>query len=84
MDEAASRVRLFHASATMGTTRCSQWARPRSQFGTGCPEGIAGPEAANNAATGGAMVPTLALGIPGSGSTALILVALIVNSYVIL
>ena len=48
-------------------------------FGKGCPEGIAGPEAANNAATGGAMVPTLALGIPGSGSTAVILAALIMH-----
>ena len=37
------------------------------------PEGIAGPETANNAATGGAMVPLLTLGIPGSATTAVII-----------
>jgi putative tricarboxylic transport membrane protein len=42
-------------------------------------EGVAGPEAANNAAVGGAMVPTLALGIPGSTTTAIILAGLIVQ-----
>ncbi len=42
-------------------------------------EGVAGPETANNAATGGAMVPTMALGIPGSGTTAVILCALLVH-----
>ena len=41
--------------------------------------GIAGAEAANNAATGGAMVPTMVLGIPGSGTTAIILVGLMVH-----
>ena len=44
-------------------------------------EGIAGPEAANYAATDDAMVPTLALGIPGSGSTAVILAALIMYGF---
>ncbi|MBQ3830011.1 MAG: tripartite tricarboxylate transporter permease [Spirochaetales bacterium] len=42
-------------------------------FGTGIPEGIIAPETANNASTGGALVPTLTLGIPGSGTTAVIL-----------
>ena len=37
--------------------------------------GLAGPEAANNAASSGAMVPLLTLGIPGSGSTAVLLAA---------
>lgn len=46
------------------------------EFGTGAIEGVAGPEAANNAAAGGAMVPLLALGIPGSGTTAVMLAAL--------
>jgi putative tricarboxylic transport membrane protein len=40
---------------------------------------VAGPETANNAATGAAMVPTLALGIPGSATTAIILGALLVH-----
>jgi putative tricarboxylic transport membrane protein len=46
------------------------------EFGKGAIEGVAGPEAANNAAAGGAMVPLLALGIPGSGTTAIMLAAL--------
>ena len=45
-------------------------------FGKGAIEGVAGPEAANNSATGGAMVPLLTLGIPGSGTTAIMLGAL--------
>lgn len=46
------------------------------RFGTGIIEGVAAPEAANNGATGGAMVPLLTLGIPGSGTTAVMLGAL--------
>ena len=42
-------------------------------FGTGIVAGVASPEAANNASTGGAMIPLLTLGIPGSGSTAVML-----------
>ena len=52
--------------------------RSRGQFGKGAIEGVAAPEAANNAATGGTMVPTLALGIPGGGSTAIILTAMLI------
>ncbi len=47
------------------------------KFGTGMIEGVAGPEAANNAATCGAMVPLLALGIPGSGAMAILMGAFI-------
>jgi putative tricarboxylic transport membrane protein len=46
------------------------------RFGKGAMEGVAAPEAANNAATGGAMVPLLTLGIPGSNATAVMLTAL--------
>jgi len=46
-------------------------------FGSGDPRGLAAPEAANNAAAGGAMVPMLTLGIPGSGTTAILLGALL-------
>jgi putative tricarboxylic transport membrane protein len=51
--------------------------RRPEQFGTGVPEGVAAPEGANNAETGGALVPMLTLGIPGSGTTAILLAALI-------
>lgn len=45
-------------------------------FGTGVIEGVAASESANNAATGGAMIPLLTLGIPGSGTTAVMLGAM--------
>ncbi|MGI9421477.1 MAG: tripartite tricarboxylate transporter permease [Geminicoccaceae bacterium] len=66
-------------AAIMGYNEARRWSNRKEEFGTGVPEGIAGPESANNAATGGAMVPTLALGIPGSTSTALILGAMIMH-----
>src|SRR5215468_10551127 len=47
------------------------------EFGKGAIEGVAAPEGANNAETGGALVPLLTLGIPGSGTTAILLGALI-------
>lgn len=52
-------------------------AKDPSRFGKGAIEGVAGPEASNNAAAAGAMVPMLALGVPGSGTTAIILGALV-------
>ncbi|MGN5087167.1 tripartite tricarboxylate transporter permease [Aeromonas hydrophila] len=51
--------------------------RRQEEFGKGSLTGIAAPEAANNAASSGAFVPLLTLGIPGSGTTALMLGALI-------
>jgi putative tricarboxylic transport membrane protein len=50
--------------------------RHPERFGTGVIEGVAAPETANNAASGGAMVPLLTLGVPGSGTTAVMLGAL--------
>ena len=47
------------------------------EFGHGAVEGVAGPEAANNADTAGALVPLLTLGIPGGGATAVMLGAFI-------
>jgi len=47
------------------------------KFGHGAPEGVAAPEGANNADTGGALVPLLTLGIPGGSSTAIMLSALV-------
>ena len=47
------------------------------KFGTGVPEGVAAPEGANNSETGGSLVPLLTLGIPGSGTTAILLAAFI-------
>jgi len=48
-------------------------------FGKGNPEGVAASEAANSASVGGAMVPLLTLGIPGSASTAVLIGALMIH-----
>ncbi len=49
-------------------------------FGRGAIEGVAGPEAANNAAAQCAFIPTLALGIPGSATMALMLGAMMIHN----
>ena len=49
----------------------------RSRFGKGSVRGLAAPEASNNAACTGSFVPMLTLGIPGSGTTAILLGALV-------
>jgi len=51
-------------------------------FGTGIPEGIVAPETANNATVGGALVPTLTLGVPGSPAAAVLLGALLIQGLV--
>ena len=51
--------------------------RPGKSFGKGDERGVAAPEAGNNAASGGALVPMLALGVPGSGTTAVLLAVLL-------
>ncbi|MHA7870553.1 MAG: tripartite tricarboxylate transporter permease [Salipiger thiooxidans] len=68
------------AGATIASFICytleKSIARDPSRFGKGEPRGVAAPEAANNAAASGAFVPLLTLGVPGSATTAIILVAL--------
>lgn len=49
------------------------------KFGTGVIEGVAAPEAANNAASAGAMIPVLSLGIPTGAASALLLGALLIH-----
>jgi putative tricarboxylic transport membrane protein len=51
------------------------FSRRPEKFGTGVIEGVAAPEGANNSETGGALVPLLTLGIPGSATTAILLAA---------
>lgn len=53
--------------------------RHPERFGTGTPEGIVASEAANSAVTGGALIPTLTLGIPGDAITAVIMGALFIH-----
>ncbi|EPX82282.1 tripartite tricarboxylate transporter permease [Salipiger mucosus] len=66
-------------AAMVAYSETVRWSKDRKSFGKGAPEGVAAPEAANNAAAMGALVPLFALGIPGSGTTAIILGAFIVH-----
>lgn len=54
-------------------------AKDPEKYGTGIPEGIVAPETANNATVGGALVPTLTLGVPGSPAAAVLLGALLIQ-----
>ena len=53
--------------------------RHRERFGRGAVEGVAAPEAANNAVTGGALIPMMTLGIPGDPVTAILIGALLAH-----
>ena len=66
-------------AAFFGYSEAVRWSKHPEKFGTGLIEGIAAPETANNAATGGAMVPLLTLGIPGSSVTAVMIGAFLVH-----
>lgn len=63
----------------ISTWLCYSWAvvvcKPKDQFGKGDIRGVIAPEAANNAGTAGALIPTLAFGVPGSTSMAVLLAA---------
>jgi TctA family transporter len=54
-----------------------QTTKNRESYGTGDVRGVVAPESANNAKEGGALIPTILLGIPGSGSMAILLGGLI-------
>jgi putative tricarboxylic transport membrane protein len=53
--------------------------RDPDSFGKGNPVGVAAPESANNAVTGGSLVPLLALGVPGNSTSALFLGAIMIH-----
>jgi len=54
-----------------------QTSRDKSKYGTGDIRGVLAPESANNACQGGALMPTLLFGVPGSGSMAVLLAGLV-------
>ncbi len=66
-------------SAYIAYNETKRWAKNKENFGKGEIKGVAAPEAANNATTGGAMIPLLTLGIPGDSVTAIILGALVMQ-----
>jgi len=57
----------------------AQYGKARARLGSGIPEGIVAPQIASTATVGGHMVPLLALGLPGSGATAVILGAFLLH-----
>jgi putative tricarboxylic transport membrane protein len=57
----------------------AQYGRNRKEMGRGVPEGIVAPQAAATASVGGAVIPLLTLGIPGSGATAIMLAAFMLH-----
>ncbi|PWG65833.1 tripartite tricarboxylate transporter permease [Spiribacter halobius] len=59
--------------------QAKNFSRHPERFGKGSLEGIAAPESANNATEGGALIPLLTLGVPGSGAAAVILAVMIIN-----
>jgi len=58
-------------AAFMGYNEAARWSKDRAGFGSGKIEGVISSETANNAATGAAMIPLLALGLPGGALTAM-------------
>ena len=65
-------------AALMSYNNEKQLSKHPDEFGHGAIEGLAAPEAANNACSVGAMIPMLTLGVPGSGTTAIMLGALLI------
>lgn len=63
----------------VGYNEAKRFSKHPEEFGHGAPEGIAAPEAANNAVSGGALIPLLTLGIPGDAATAIMLGALMMQ-----
>jgi len=66
-------------AAWLSYTNAKRVSKNPELFGKGSPEGISAPEAANNACVGGALVPLLTLGIPGSSTIAIISSALMMQ-----
>jgi putative tricarboxylic transport membrane protein len=65
--------------AWVGYNEAKRFSKHPEEFGKGSIEGLAGSEAANNAVTGGALIPMLTLGIPGSALTAVLLGGLMIQ-----
>lgn len=70
-------IAVFMAQDTAKTITASS--KNLDKVGTGCLEGVFAPEVANNAVTGGALIPALALGIPGDSATAVLIGALMIK-----
>ena len=66
-------------AAFMGYDQAKRMSKTPELFGTGCRDGISGPESANNGVIGGALIPMMTLGIPGNAVTAVLMGALMLH-----
>ena len=64
----------------LGYNEARRASKHKEAFGHGSIEGVAGSEAANNAVTGGSLIPTLTLGIPGESVTAVLMGGLLIHN----
>jgi putative tricarboxylic transport membrane protein len=72
-----------HVISTFVSYACEKkLSKKPEEFGHGAIEGLAGPESANNAAVGGSFIPLMALGIPFTTATAMIMVSLLLHNIV--
>lgn len=70
------------AATFVSYTTAKKFSQHSENFGKGEPDGLIAAEASNNAITGGALIPTLALGIPGEPATALMLASMTLHGIV--
>lgn len=61
-----------NVASIVAYNEAKRWDKHPERFGTGVPEGVIVPESSNNASVGGALVPLLSLGIPGSATAAVL------------
>jgi putative tricarboxylic transport membrane protein len=66
-------------AAFIAYNEAMRWSKHPEKFGNGAIEGVAAPEASNNAVTGGALIPLLTLGIPGNTVTAILIGGLLIH-----
>lgn len=66
-------------AAFIAYNEAMRWSKHPENFGKGAIEGVAAPEASNNAVTGGALIPLLTLGIPGNTVTAILIGGLLIH-----
>ncbi|MDR1627038.1 MAG: tripartite tricarboxylate transporter permease [Spirochaetia bacterium] len=66
----------------LGYNEAKRWSKHPEKFGDGAIDGIVAPESANNAVSGGALIPLLTLGIPGDSGTAIMLGAFMMQGLI--
>ncbi|MGI9480775.1 MAG: tripartite tricarboxylate transporter permease [Hyphomicrobiales bacterium] len=69
-------------AAFLAYDHAKRFSKKPERFGKGSIEGVVAPETANNAVTGGAMIPLLSLGIPGDPATAIVLSGLLIHGLI--